>query len=104
SDSAMTKSAFLPTIVLGILGSVGPGWGDDSAPVYPVDVVAAEDGTLYVADLRLPGIWKIIDGKAEIFVKGEATFRTPLNAIRCLALDPDGHLLAGDSATREIYR
>src|SRR5690606_32824457 len=52
----------------------------------------------------LPGIWKLADGNAEIFVKGEKTFRTPLNAIRCLAFDRDGGLLAGDSATREVYR
>ena len=77
---------------------------DDGKFVYPVDVVAAEDGTLFVADLRLPGIWKVTDGKAEILVKGEKTFRTPLNAIRCLAIDKDGELLAGDSATREVYR
>jgi sugar lactone lactonase YvrE len=31
-------------------------------------------------------------------------FRTPLNAVRCLAIDADGKLLAGDSSTREIYR
>jgi sugar lactone lactonase YvrE len=71
---------------------------------YPVDVVAAEDGTIYVADLRLPGIWKVAGGHAEVFVQGGKTFRTPLNAIRCLALDADGRLLAGDSATREVYR
>ena len=71
---------------------------------YPVDVVAAADGTIYVADLRLPGIWRVADGKAEVFVQGSKTFRTPLNAIRCLALDAEGLLLAGDSATREVYR
>jgi sugar lactone lactonase YvrE len=71
---------------------------------YPIDVVAAADGTVYVADLRLPGIWRVADGKAEVFVQGSKTFRTPLNAIRCLALDAKGRLLAGDSATREVYR
>lgn len=78
--------------------------GEESQFKYPVDVVSAADGALYVADLRLPGIWKIVDGKAEVFVQGEARFRTPLNAIRCLALDKQGQLLAGDSATREVYR
>ncbi len=71
---------------------------------YPIDVVAAEDGVVFVADLNLPGIWRIQDGKAEVFFQAEKQFRTPLNRIRCLALDAEGQLLAGDSATREVYR
>jgi DNA-binding beta-propeller fold protein YncE len=71
---------------------------------YPLAVVADAAGVVYVADLRLPGIWKITDGKAEVFFRGSNRFRTPLNAVRCLAVEADGSLLAGDSATREIYR
>ncbi len=71
---------------------------------YPIDAVATEDGTVYVADLNLPGIWRVRDGQAEVFVQGSPQFRTPLNRIRCLAIGADGLLLAGDSATREIYR
>jgi sugar lactone lactonase YvrE len=104
SDTAMTQHAILTTALLGILAGVSRSSADDAGMVYPIDVVAAEDGTLYVADLRLPGIWKVTGDKAEIFVQGEKTFRTPLNAIRCLAFDKDGGLLAGDSATREVYR
>ena len=71
---------------------------------YPLAVVAADKGPIYVADRNLPGIWKITDGQAEIFFQGSKKFRTPLNAVRCLAFDKQGKLLAGDSATREVYR
>lgn len=71
---------------------------------YPLAVVAAEDGTLYVADRNLPGIWQVKDGQLKLYFKGSKQFRTPLNAVRCLALDGEGRLLAGDSATREVYR
>lgn len=71
---------------------------------YPLAVVGTEKGTVYVADRKLPGIWKIGDGKAEVYFQGEKTFRTPLNAVRCLAWDGKGRLLVGDSATREVYR
>ncbi len=71
--------------------------------VYPLAVAATEGGTVYVGDLRLPGIWKVADGKASVFFQGQKTFRTPLNAVRCLAIAQDGRLLAGDSATREVY-
>jgi DNA-binding beta-propeller fold protein YncE len=71
---------------------------------YPLSAAVAADGTMYVADRNLPGIWKITDGKKEIFFQGSKKFRTPLNAVRCVALDKKGRLLAGDSATREVYR
>lgn len=71
---------------------------------YPLSVAAAEDGTVYVADRTLPGIWKLKDGERSVFFQASKKFRTPLNAVRCLAIDHEGHLLAGDSATREVYR
>lgn len=90
--------------VLAVGGLPTPSSAAESPFQYPIDVVAGADGVLYVADLRLPGIWKVAEGQAEVFVQASKTFRTPLNAIRCLALDVDGQLLAGDSATREVYR
>ena len=71
---------------------------------YPIAVVAAESGDLYIADRQLPGIWRLRDGKVEPYWTAKKKFRTPLNAIRCLAIDGNGKLLAGDSATRDIYR
>ena len=71
---------------------------------YPLAVVGTAKGPIYVADRKLPGIWKIADGKAEVYFQASKKFRTPLNAVRCLAFDKEGKLLAGDSSTREVYR
>lgn len=72
--------------------------------LYPLAVAVTADDTIYVADRELPGIWKFSDGKWSIYFQGSKKFRTPLNAVRCLAIDHQGKLLAGDSSTREIYR
>ena len=71
---------------------------------YPLGVAAAADGTVYVADRMLPGIWRIKDGQTSVFARGEKKFRTPLNAIRAVAVAADGTVYAGDPATREVYR
>ena len=71
---------------------------------YPVALAATPSGTVYIADRKLPGIWKLENGELEIFVPGKKTFGGFLNAIRCLAIDTEGQLLVGDSATREVYR
>jgi sugar lactone lactonase YvrE len=71
---------------------------------YPLSCVVSADGTLYVADRDLPGIWKLDGSIPAEFFRASKQLRTPLNAVRCLAVDRDGQLLAGDSATRQIYR
>jgi sugar lactone lactonase YvrE len=71
---------------------------------YPLAVAANKGGPIFVADLNYHGVWKIDAGKLESVFEGSKKFRTPLNAVRCVALDKQGRLLAGDSATREVYR
>jgi streptogramin lyase len=71
---------------------------------YPLSVAAGPDGAIYVADKDAHGIWKIADGKLTPFFMGSNKFRTPLNAVRCVAVDSQGRVLAGDSSTREVYR
>ena len=71
---------------------------------YPLAVTAREDGVVFVADRGLPGIWKIESGHRSVFFRGSKRFRTPLNAVRCLTIDHQGRLLAGDSSTRDVYR
>ncbi len=71
---------------------------------YPIAAAATEDGAIYVADIDVPAIWKIKDGKIEKYFEGSKKYRTPLNRVRSLAIDRDGKLLAGDSAMREVYR
>ena len=57
--------------------------------LYPISV-AVHDGTIFVADLNLPGIWKISDTGTEKFYAGTDKFRTPLNRVRCVAIDQNG--------------
>lgn len=71
---------------------------------YPLAVTATADGIVYVADRNLPGVWKVEGDKKSIYFQGSKKFRTPLNAIRCLAIDHEGKLLAGDSSMRDVYR
>lgn len=71
---------------------------------YPLGVAAARDGTLVVADRLLPGLWHVTAGRIDPLAVGSKRFRTPLNAVRAVAVAPDGTVYAGDSATREVYR
>lgn len=70
---------------------------------YAVDVAAGKSG-VFLADRSLPGIWKVDEGKLSLFFQASKKFRTPLNAVRCLAFDADGKLLAGDTSSRNVYR
>ena len=69
---------------------------------YPLNV-ATDNGSLYVVDLDLPGVWQVVEGKRELFVLGSKFLRKPLNRPRCVVLHPAGGILVGDSATREVY-
>lgn len=71
--------------------------------VYPLDVAVGAESVRYVADRKLPGLWRLKDGKTEVLFQGSRKFRTPLNAVRCVCTGPEGQLFAGDSATREVY-
>jgi sugar lactone lactonase YvrE len=70
---------------------------------YPL-AIATHGDTIYLADRNLPGIWESQGGKLSVYFEASKKYRTPLNAPRCLAVDKEGHLFAGDSATREVYR
>ncbi len=97
----------MPTLIrsaLVFLALSAPAAAQEAGFRYPIGVTADSAGVVYVADKDLPGIWKIVDGKAEIFFQGSNKFRTPLNRVYCVAIDGEGRLLAGDSATREVYR
>lgn len=71
---------------------------------YPLSVAVAPGGAIYVADLHRPGVWRIEEGRLSLFFEADPRYRTPLNAVRCLAIDDEGRLLAGDSATGDVYR
>ncbi len=92
----------LTTIVVGGFRSPTPVEAADF--LYPLSVTVAPGGDMFVADRNLPGVWKLSGGKLLVHFQGSKKFRTPLNAIRCVRLDEKGNLLAGDSATRNVYR
>lgn len=84
--------------------SVGVQAAEPAGFQYPLAVAASDRGVVFVADRNLPGIWRIAEGRRTVLFQASRTFRTPLNAVRCLAIDQAGRLLAGDSSTRDIYR
>jgi hypothetical protein len=71
---------------------------------YPLSAAVADNGGIFVADRYLPGVWKLEAGKLSRFFEGSKKYRTPLNAVRCVIMDRSGALIAGDTATRDIYR
>lgn len=72
-----------------------------SEPVYPL-AVAVSGEEIYVVDLDLPGVWKS-GASRELFARGSKFLRKPMNRPRCVIMHPDGGIIVGDSATREIY-
>lgn len=72
--------------------------------LYPLDVAVQKNGTAFVVDRNMHGVWQWHADKLSVFFEGSPKYRTPLNAARCIALDNDGVVLVGDTATRDIYR
>ncbi len=86
--------------------------GDSGALVYPRAVAmmgARPDGAdagnqgLLVVDLDLPGIWLRKGDQTTLFTPGTKLLRKPMNRPWCVTAHPQGGILIGDSATREIY-
>jgi outer membrane protein assembly factor BamB len=103
-SSIGSQSLMWKGLLLGMLVLVHRGATAQEGMKYPVSVVVGKDSTVYVADRDLPGIWKFADRKWSVYFQGSKKFRTPMNAVRCLAIDHEGKLLAADTASREIYR
>ncbi|MEW4490538.1 hypothetical protein AB1L42_20810 [Thalassoglobus sp. JC818] len=98
----MLQKAFLTLTLMFVLALSATSTANDQL-VYPLDVAVGPNEEVYIADRKLPGIWKVVDGHLEVFFKASKTFRTPLNAVRCVAVDTDGTVYVGDSSTREVY-
>ena len=68
---------------------------------YPLGV--SVDGEIqYVVDLDLPGVWEVKES-TRLFVRGSNLLRQPMNRPRCVVSHPDGGILVGDSASRDVY-
>ena len=95
---------FVQTFSLLLLLLVSTHAGLAAEMSYPLSVVAAEKGPFMsrTESCLVSGVFRT--GKVSEFFKGSKVFRTPLNAVRCVTLDDQGRVLAGDSSTREVYR
>ena len=92
--------SFLGTLIAVVLN----GHSHSAEPPHPISIAVTDSQKIFLADRRLPGVWLWTDRQVKIFYRAQRQFNTPLNAVRCVALDRSGRLLVGDSATREIYR
>lgn len=115
ADRSPRLAACIAAVPACILLAIGLALGQDSppadsppptGPLYPLAVAVSPSGDRFVADRELPGIWKISKDASEptIVFRASRKLRSPLNAIRCVRFDREGRLLAGDSATRQVYR
>lgn len=78
-----------------------PAQEESDEPNYPLAVAVSGDD-VYVVDLDLPGVWKGGESR-ELYARGTKLLRKPMNRPRCVIMHPEGGILVGDSATREIY-
>lgn len=69
---------------------------------YP-RAVAIDGDDLLIVDLDLPGIWKHSGEESVVHTPGTKLLRKAMNRPWCVTPHPDGGILVGDSATREIY-
>ena len=111
-------AALLFTAALPVSAALAQPTGPGAGFRRPLAVAVAADGTAYVADRDLPGVWKVpppgpgagdapaapVVPKPVVLKAVPRRFGRPLNAPRCLAVALDGTLLVGDTATREVYR
>jgi len=99
----VSRRAVWACVVLAVLTTLSASSAAEELD-YPVSIAVGPSGTMYLADRNVPGIWQLEGDRLSPFFRGSKKFRTPLNAIRCVAFDREGKLLAGDSATRDVYR
>ena len=75
-----------------------------TALVYPISIAVLPQQGIFVADLNGHCVWQIKEQKLSLFSFGSRRFRTPLNRVRCVEIDAQGKVLAGDTGAREVYR
>lgn len=97
------RSRCAPSLVA-LVSLAFPLLGLAAEPEYPLAVATSDESVIFLADRNLPGIWKLDGDNLSVYFQAAKKFRTPLNAVRCVAFDHQGKLLAGDSATRDVYR
>lgn len=89
--------ALVLTLAVSAQSAVAADW------VYPLDIVSQGD-ELIIADRNWPGVWVSKEGQLTELFAASKRFKTPLNAVRCVAVGPNGEIYAGCSSTRQVYR
>jgi len=108
SDQPILRSCFLGiAIVIAFTGvfcapAVADELPEGLTPLYPI-AVATGGREVFVVDLELPGVWLIGGAGRQLFAIGTRQVGQPLNRPRSIALHPEGGVLVGDTATREVY-
>lgn len=106
-SSSSLSHALVPVLLLAAAwllpsaSAVGQEEAAGDQPAYPKAVASSGD-KLFVVDLDLPGVWEIGETRS-LFAKGSNLLRKPMNRPHCVTPHPDGGVLVGDSATREVY-
>ena len=91
--------------VLMLAASQSLAHGQESALVYPVDIVANDNGWV-IADFKAHGLLAVDeDGNVATIVQGSGLPRTPLYGTRAILEAPDGDgWLVADPGTFALYR
>ena len=98
------KSTTVPEVITAPEALPLPPVATESAPWQsPLDIAISHDGSYYLADRKLPGIWRVKDGQTTTFYKGPTNPKAPMGMIRSLFVAADGKLFASDAATKDVY-
>ena len=87
-------------LLLSDFGDVEPVTG------YLVDVAIADDGDLFAVRRDPPAVLRLqpVASPFEVALTARSTITGPLQAPRSIAIDDEGRVFVGDTATRTIYR
>ncbi len=70
---------------------------------YPLAAAVDAEGAIYVIDLFLPGVFKVVQGKATVFYRAEKKYREPLFHPRAIAVIEKDALIVADTAARDLF-
>lgn len=102
-DLLKAASAAAALVVAGRAYSAAPATEAASPLLYPLALSVDADGAIFVVDLLLPGVWKVVDGKASPFHKAEKKFRGPLAHPRAILAVASDQVVVADTAARDLF-
>jgi hypothetical protein len=99
------RAALIAAIGTIAFPAIAPGIEPFAAPPFQYPLGASIDpaGAIFVIDLLLPGVWKVVVGKASIFHEAAKKFREPLYHPRAICAIEKDVLVVTDTAARDIF-